>query len=51
MVQTYNIMGKKFSFIAAVKKYFTRDRGYRKGGLVSPQTLYENGIASMFRRG
>ena len=39
------------SGIAAVKKYFTRDRGYRKGGLVSPQTLYENGIASMFRRG
>jgi hypothetical protein len=37
--------------IAAIKKYFTRDRGYRKGGLVSPQTLYENGIASMFRRG
>jgi hypothetical protein len=36
--------------IAAFKKYFMRDRGYRKGGLVSPQTLYENGISSMFRR-
>ena len=38
------------SGIAAIKKYFMRDRGFRKGGLVSPQTLYEKGISSMFRR-
>jgi len=38
------------SGIAAIKKYFMRERGLSKGGLVSPQTLYEDGIASMFRR-
>ena len=34
------------SGIAAIKKYLS----FSKGGLVSPQTLYENGISSMFRR-
>ena len=33
--------------IAAAKKYWP----FNKGGLVSRQRLYENGIASMFRRG
>ena len=37
--------------IAAIKKYLMfSKRGYHQGGLVSRQTLFEDGVSSMFRR-